>query len=233
MDRRTDRPDGSGRRLAYRGDFASFRRQPHRRPGRPDERLHGTAQAGRSKQPGKSAPAASDDTASDGTAGGGVCRTARRRAVERKLPPTAPRRTRRARPRTTRSSTACPRCPPTPLDPRVRSGRRGPKQSRPGRAGKGQPPADHSSAHSPAPRLGSQLRPAAVRPAPADCRRLDHRLFADARREAGRYDPLAPGAHSSAGSAVPRTGSAASVSDRPARGRAAVGLPGCVRVGDA
>ena len=172
----------------------------------------------RSKQPAKSAPAASDETPSDGTAGGGVSPNGTPAGGREDVSANGAA-TDKTRPAA--DDTVVDRVPALPADT-IGSSRaarpKGPEAEQAPAGEKGQPPADHSPAQSPALSFGplpsAQPQPAvedptvAYSPTPAV--------------KPGSHDPVAPGAHSSAGSTVPTgstvpSGSAASASDRPAQ----------------
>jgi Transmembrane domain of unknown function (DUF3566) len=170
----------------------------------------------RSKQPAKPAPAASDETPADGTAGGGVSPNGTPAGGREEVPANS---TATDKTRPAADDTVVDRVPALPADT-IGSSRasrpKGPEAEQAAAGEKGQPPADHSPAQSPAqsPALSFGPLPSA-QPQPA----VEDPTIGYSPTPAvkpGSHDPVAPGAPSSAGSAVP-TGSAASASDRPAQ----------------
>jgi Transmembrane domain of unknown function (DUF3566) len=166
----------------------------------------------RSKQPGKSAPAASDDAASDGTAGGGVSPNGTPAGGREEAPANgAP--TDKARPAV--DDTVVDGVPALPADtigsPRATRSKGSDAEQAPA-GDKDQPPADQSPVQPPVPSFGP---PTSVQPQPV----VEDPAVAYSPTPAmkpGSDGLVTPGAHSSAGSAVP-TGSAAPAGDRPAQ----------------
>jgi hypothetical protein len=163
----------------------------------------------RSKQPGKPAPGASDDAASDGTAGGGVSPNGTPAAGREEAPAN---RTVTDKARPAADDTVVDSVPALPADTigSSRAARSKESDAEQAPAGeKDQPPADHSTAQSPA----LSFAPPSAQPQPA----VEDPAIAYSPTSAVNTNSdelVTTGTPSSAGSAAP-TGSAASAGDRP------------------